>query len=157
MARKRGRQRKLFTIDEANAALPLVGAIVTDLVELSREVTERRRRLATLMDRTGPHSADPYYEELVQIQEELEKDSRRLPEYVEELRALGAEPTSETEGLVDFPAMIDGRKACLCWKLGEPEVLHWHEIDAGFRERRPLRAGMVANGTASGGGEIFGP
>ncbi|HAA72843.1 MAG TPA: hypothetical protein DCE55_27130, partial [Planctomycetaceae bacterium] len=26
----------------------------------------------------------------------------------------------------------------LCWKLGESEIRHWHEIDAGFSSRQPL-------------------
>ena len=94
----------------------------------------------------GRHSepGDPYQEELLQIQEELKKDSRRVQEYVAELRDLGVEPKDGPQGVVDFPAMIDGRKVCLCWKLGEPEVLYWHERDAGFQDRRPLAAGSVA-------------
>lgn len=144
MARKRPGPRRIFTIEGANAALPLVRAIVTDLAQLSREVIERRRRLSFLMDGRAADSDDPYREELVQIGEELEKDNRRLREYVEELRELGVEPTSGPEGLVDFPAIVDGRKVYLCWKLGEPEVLHWHEMDAGYRERQPLTESSLA-------------
>ena len=144
MARKRTRPRRIFTIEEANAALPLVRAIVTDLAGLSCEVIERRRRLSLLLDGRAADSSDPYREELVQIAEELEKDSRRLREYVQELWDLGVEPTSGTEGLVDFPALVDGRKVHLCWKLGEPEVLYWHEMDAGFRERQPLTESSLA-------------
>ena len=69
----------------------------------------------------------------------MEKDSLRLREYVEELRALGVEPKSGTEGLVDFPALLDGRKVYLCWKLGESRVLFWHDLEAGFVGRQPLR------------------
>ncbi len=143
MTRKRTGRVRVFTIDQANATLPLVRAIVTDLAALSREVIERRRRLSILMDGRDSDSKDPYREELIQIEEELEKDSRRLQEYVGELRDLGVEPTSGPEGLVDFPTVIDGQEAYLCWKLGEPEVLYWHKPDAGFRERQPLAAGSV--------------
>ena len=87
---------------------------------------------------------DPYQEELVQIEEELQKDGRRLREYVDELRDLGIEPANGTEGLVDFPALVDGRKVFLCWKLGEPEVRFWHEPNAGYRQRHPLQ-GQNAN------------
>ena len=74
----------------------------------------------------------------------LKKDDRRLEDYTGELWDLSVKPTSASEGLVDFPAMIDGRKVHLCWKLGEPEVLYWHGIDAGFRERQPLAEGSLA-------------
>ncbi len=157
--------KKLFTVDEANAALPLVRAIMKDLSELSREVIERRQRLQHLSparsapSEKGPSEKgadeDPYASELAQIEEELEKDSRRLQEYVEELRELGVEPKNGPEGLVDFPSLLDGRVVYLCWKLDEPEVTHWHEIDGGFAGRQPLTAGSVAGGDAPDVEESF--
>lgn len=134
---------KTFTVQEANACLPLVRAIVGDLVRLARDVVDRQQRLTTLnASRTGDRR-DAYSEELDQIEEELEKDAGRLREFVEELQQLGVEPKSAIEGLVDFPAMLDGRQVYLCWKHGEPEVLYWHEVDAGFAGRRPLAAAAV--------------
>lgn len=138
------RPSKLFTLEQANAALPLVRAITSDLAQLSREVQERRERLALLSAGHGQGAKDPYAEELAQIEEELDKDSQQLQVYVDELRALGVEPKGGVEGLVDFPAMIDDRLVFLCWKLGESEVLYWHEIDAGFQGRQSLTAGSVA-------------
>lgn len=135
--------RKLFTVEQANATLPLVRAIVRDLAALSSEVIERRQRLTVLLA-GRQRGSDVYGEELAQIEEELEKDSHRLQEYVEELRQLGVEPKNGPMGLVDFPSMMDGRVVYLCWKLDEPEVLYWHELDAGFRGRQPLAAGSVA-------------
>jgi hypothetical protein len=41
-------------------------------------------------------------------------------------------------GLVDFPAVRDGEEVYLCWLVDEPEIEHWHELDAGFAGRRPL-------------------
>ncbi|MGO8690227.1 MAG: DUF2203 domain-containing protein [Thermoguttaceae bacterium] len=140
--RSRPGRGKVYTVAEANASLPLVRAIVGDLVKLSRDVTERRHRLSLLHGRANRR--DPYQEELVQIEEELQKDGRRLREYVDELRDLGIEPANGTEGLVDFPALVDGRKVFLCWKLGEPEVRFWHEPNAGYRQRHPLQ-GQNAN------------
>jgi hypothetical protein len=138
------RPAKIFTVEQANAALPLVRAITSDLVKLSREVVERRERLALLSSPRSATTKDPYAEELAQIEEELEKDSEQLQAYVEELRALGVEPKSGPEGLVDFPSMLDDRLVFLCWKLGETEVLHWHELEAGFSGRQSLIAGSVA-------------
>ncbi len=40
--------------------------------------------------------------------------------------------------------MMDGRPVYLCWKLGEPEVMHWHDLEAGFRGRSPLAATTAA-------------
>jgi len=41
-------------------------------------------------------------------------------------------------GLIDFPAVVDGAPAWLCWKLGEPSVAYWHPTTSGFDDRRPL-------------------
>ncbi|HUY37060.1 MAG TPA: DUF2203 domain-containing protein [Pirellulales bacterium] len=138
--------RKLFTVEQANAALPLVRAITADLARLSCEVIERRERLAALLAGRQRGARDVYGQELAHVDEELARDGERLQEYVEELRELGVDPKNGPEGLIDFPAVIDGRPVYLCWKLGEPEVLHWHDLDAGFRGRQPLTAGSVIAG-----------
>jgi len=135
--------RKLFSIDEANASLPLVKAIVEDLARLSRDVLERRERLAAVPRNPEREESDPYSEEMLLVQEELERDTEELKGYVDELRSLGVEPKNGLEGIVDFPSSMDGRIVYLCWKLGEPEILHWHEIDAGFVGRQSLTAGSA--------------
>ena len=144
---------KLFTLEQANASLPLVRAITSDLAELSAVVFERQRHLAAISaGRELEESASPYAEELVYEQAELEKQTGRLHELINELRALGAEPKNGPEGridLVDFPAEKDGRVVYLCWRLGEPSVEHWHEIDAGFSGRQSV-AELVVEQVAEG-------
>jgi hypothetical protein len=137
---------RLFTIEQANAMLPLVRAITSDLATLAKDVVERRHRLALLTAGRDPKPGDPYSDEISQMEVELERDARRLQEYVDELRELGVEPKGAVEGLVDFPCLMDGRTAFLCWRLGEPEVLYWHELDGGFSGRQPLTAGSVSGG-----------
>jgi hypothetical protein len=148
-------KKKLFTIDEANNALPLVRAIVTDIVAKYREVSERKARLDQIRDSRkasgrGPH--DLYREELVQVEEELDKEVTLLQEFIEELEALGVELKDISRGLIDFRSLMDGREVYLCWLLGEEEVGHWHELDAGFSGRHSLLAGSASEGTPQGGG-----
>lgn len=132
---------KLFTVEEANRTLPLVTAIVSDLVDRSLQVMERRQRLQELTARGGSHTSgsnDPYAEEMDQIQTELEQDIREIAVYEEELRELGVESKNGADGIVGFPAMIDGEIVHLCWKLGESELGHWHRIGETYSERQPL-------------------
>jgi len=129
---------KIFTLEQANAMLPLVRAIVRDLSVLSRDVLDRRERLALLTSGREAESGDLYRDELAQIGEELEKDNQRLHDYVRELYELGVEPKNGPEGLVDFRCLMDGRVVYLCWKLDEPEIRFWHELDAGFAGRQSL-------------------
>lgn len=135
---------KIFTIEQANAMLPLVRAITADLSRLAREVVDRRHRLEVITAGRDLKPGDPYADELAQVEAELERDAARLKDYLNELKDLGVEPKGAVDGLVDFPALMDGRLVFLCWKLGESEVMHWHEIDSGYAGRQSLIAGSVA-------------
>lgn len=41
-------------------------------------------------------------------------------------------------GLIDFPALANGRPIWLCWRLGEADVQFWHRQDEGFANRKPI-------------------
>ena len=112
-------------------------------MHLAIELVERRQRLAMLTAGREREAGNPYSDELTAIEDEIEKDAQRLRGYVEELLELGVEPKSAIDGLVDFPSLQDGRVVYLCWKLGDPEVMHWHEVDAGFSGRQSIAAGVL--------------
>jgi len=148
MATSEYKPARLFTIEQANAMLPLVRAITADLASLARDLVERRHRMALLTAGRQLKKGDPYSDELAQIESEIQRDGRRLLEYMDELKELGVEPKGAVEGLVDFPAEMDGRIVFLCWKLGEPEVLHWHDLEGGFAGRQSLVAGVSHDSNA---------
>jgi hypothetical protein len=83
--------------------------------------------------------ADPYLEELAEIESQLDEQERRLDDFASELFELGIEPKNAAEGLVDFPAQRRGRIVYLCWKLDEPHVQFWHPLEAGFAGRQAIR------------------
>jgi hypothetical protein len=95
-------------------------------------------------DRRRPGD-DLYSEELAHSQSELEAEEEKLRTFIEELRSLGVELKSE-DGLCDFRSKMDGREVYLCWRLGEPEVMYWHDLDAGFAGRQPLAAARSTSG-----------
>jgi hypothetical protein len=120
--------------------LPLIRAIVRDVTELSRDLKERQDRLARVQHKESGEVADAYREELHQVEAEFTRDQQRMREYVEELRNLGVELKDYFTGLIDFPSRMEGREVYLCWRMGEPEVAHWHELEAGFQGRQKLLA-----------------
>jgi hypothetical protein len=55
-----------------------------------------------------------------------------------EIMGMGGTIKDLALGLVDFPHRRQGRVVNLCWKYGESCVSHWHGLDEGFANRRPL-------------------
>jgi hypothetical protein len=133
------RKRKYFTVEEANKALPLVKRIVSDIVQQYHVVGDLQQRLSLVSRERRRPAHDLYSEELAQSQSELEAEETKLSSFVDELRTLGVE-LKGPDGLCDFYSMMDGREVYLCWRLGEPEVMYWHELDAGLAGRQPLAA-----------------
>lgn len=140
--------KKHFTVAEANRMLPLVRAIAVDMSETARGILERRERLAPLKFRGRNHQPDAFSEELQEAEAQLDRDELALVDFVRELEILGVEAKNAVEGLIDFPALLEGREVYLCWKLGESEVSHWHELDAGFAGRQTLDASHWLSATA---------
>ncbi len=140
---------RFFTAAAANRMLPLVRAIVQDIVELNRDICDREQRLEDLRNSIGPAqrgNSDAYSEEVEQMQRDVELDTERKRDYIRELENLGLSFKDPVKGLVDFPTVIDGKDACLCWRLGEPEVAYWHPWDGGYLSRRSLTDGRKAEG-----------
>lgn len=123
---------KLYTVDEANRALPYVRSIV-------REV---RERYGAIKERGQQHNSTGKSEEAqADLKEEIRAEAQRIHECMRELRAIGIELKDYELGLVDFPAEREGRAVRLCWKFGEPAVTYWHDVDEGYESRHPIEAG----------------
>jgi hypothetical protein len=137
------REKKLFSVAQANATLPLVKAIVGDIAALASNLRERHDRLNRVQTPVEKSLSAAHREEVTQAEHEFERDQERLVEYVEELNGLGVELKDYYTGLVDFPCWHENRVVLLCWRLGEPEVAYWHEVDSGFAGRQRVSARMT--------------
>ena len=143
-ARKPVSGKKHYTADEANAALPLVRAIIRDITALAHDLRERHERLAHLRPSSKDGLSDAHHEELEQARAEIEGGKEKMQELEKELKQLGIELKDYFSGLIDFPCWMDGREVFLCWRQGEAEVAHWHELDAGFSGRHKLHVNAGA-------------
>jgi hypothetical protein len=126
---------RTFTVEQATNTLPLVRRIVEDLVVTVGRWQERIREYEIASASVTPESGDGRAAEL---EREAEQLAGEVDGFVAELGSLGIEVKDYAQGLIDFPAEREGRPVYLCWRLGEPTVQFWHEVDAGFAGRRPL-------------------
>ena len=134
--KQRPKQRKTYTLAEANAMLPLLRAILRDVTALAVELRDRYEILNRLQKTEGMDKA--HKEEVQQLIEEFERGQDRMHEYEFELEKLNVELKDYYTGLIDFRHMKDGREVYLCWKLGEDAVTHWHELSDGFSGRQKI-------------------
>jgi hypothetical protein len=126
---------RIFTVEEANRTLPLVSKIVEDLVREHGLWEDKVREFELATVGSSPDHPDAIAELLQMEALRLAKD---IEGYIAELNDLGVICKSMDTGLVDFRGRIDGRDVFYCWKLGEPSVMYWHEVDAGFVGRQLL-------------------
>ncbi len=133
---------RIFTVEEANRTLPLVSRIVADLVREHKIWEDKVAEFELATVGSSPERPDAIAE-LLQI--EAQRLARDIEGYIRELNDLGVICKGMDTGLVDFRGQIDGRDVYYCWKLGEPSVQYWHEIDAGFVGRQKLNPLAMAS------------
>ncbi len=131
--------RRLFTPEQAQQ---LLDERVREMAE--RIVAERaasrdlEHRWNTVVIAIGGNGGDFGRPELTDLREQLEAAHESLRTVLAELDELGVEVKDVDRGLLDFPAIIDGREVLLCWHVGEPRIAYWHSREDGFAGRTPL-------------------
>jgi hypothetical protein len=119
-----------FTPDEASAALPGIKPLLQKLRDAKDLLTEEEAHETLSEAAPGNGGGEPGTQVGTAFLE-----VRRL---LLTLQEAGIVIRDIDRGLIDFPAILEGREVYLCWELGEDEVGYWHELDAGYRGREPL-------------------
>ena len=121
---------RFYDIDDANATLPGLDSILTTLADQRDELIRLRDQVAA--DET------PEAEELRRIRLRMQGLVDQMAAGVARIEEMGITLRDIPGGLIDFPALVNGRQVWLCWRRGEADVGHWHPVDTGFADRRPL-------------------
>jgi hypothetical protein len=113
---------RYFTPEEAKKTLPLVRQIVKDILDTTREM----RLLAEDLDGD------------VENDSTILKLAEQVNGFMLELEEIGCyyKDWNFTIGLVDFPAIFDGKEVLLCWRSDESDILYYHETEAGYSGRK---------------------
>ena len=133
-AARTGPPEGYFSVESADESLVFVEPVMRDLVEVYQELMRLRTERQELALVLGTEAR------LAELRGKIEQKVERLKALRRELVGVGCEPKDLVGGLIDFPARFEGRKVWLCWKLGEPNVAWWHELQDGFAGRRPIDA-----------------
>ena len=130
---------RFYDIDEANATLAELGPILATLVEQREQLVRLRDHVLANSASGGAPEGGPA------IADDLKYTRLRILGLIDQMTAgvarideLGIALRDIPTGLVDFPALVNGRQIWLCWRRDEDAIHFWHDLDSGFGGRRPL-------------------
>jgi hypothetical protein len=126
---------KVFTVEEANALIPRMEALVRALQVGADGLRARIRDLARRHDSS---IAGMPLGDLVERYPELKENAAQMAEMAGQVENLGCFLKDIDLGLVDFPHEVEDDVVFLCWQSGERQIIAWHTIESGFSDRRPL-------------------
>jgi len=123
-----------YTIDEANALIPEVRAVLLQLAVEQRRLDASHAEMHRALEGNG----DPESVAIAGRQEAEVADLREgMRTLLVHLSEMAIEVRDLEMGLVDFPGERDGERVWLCWRLADPRVAFWHRTDEGYASRRP--------------------
>jgi len=119
-----------YTAEQANALLPEVRATVRRLQDAKRVLQAEGfdTSFATHADSVG--GAFPGIDRA--------KAAVAATLGFEHLEALDLLVRDLEAGMIEFPALRDGREVYLSWQIHEDEIAHWHTAETGYPSRLPL-------------------
>ena len=130
---------RYFTAAEVEAMIPRLARVMECVMAAHTEAGAARDRLQAEQQRiAGAGGAMLDRRAWRAEQESIERLTSEIQRGLDEIQKLGGVPKDLGLGLVDFPHLRRGEEVNLCWKYGEREIRHWHGLDEGYTERKPL-------------------
>jgi len=121
---------KHYTIDEARALLPLVRQWLSELETFQKWLQVLDERVAALLKNGDDIGGEPV--------NQLIKTLARCQQVLQEFRRREIQVKDLRRGLLDFPALRNGREVFLCWEKDEDDIEFWHDLETGYGGRERL-------------------
>lgn len=128
-----------FTLDEAQTLLPVLESLLRRAIDGKQQLQEFEAEFDALKSRiflAGGTLVD--VAGVARRKHERERVLQRIKDVLAEIDSIGVQVKDLDIGLLDFPCIVEGETILLCWKLGEPAIAHWHNMEEGFKGRKPI-------------------
>lgn len=119
-----------YTVEQARQMLPRLRALL-DQLEASVASTRANEQEVTPLTSVGVDVGGAHVNALLRSLADAQQILRYFQESEIQIKDLD-------RGLIDFPALIDGREVFLCWEKCEDDLCFFHDIESGFDGREPL-------------------
>jgi len=123
---------RYFTLQVANQTLDLIRPWMDELQTIRQKILANQPEAWPAIERSAGNGGNRALSNMVQ-------DFEKLDALVHRIQEAGAILKDINMGLLDFPALREGREVYLCWQYGEGEIAYWHEVEAGYAGRQPIQ------------------
>ncbi len=121
---------KHYTLEEARALLPDVRKWLAEIEVLQEQLRLLDLRLSSLIS-----SGDDVGGETVNTSI---KTQAKLQGALREFESRSIQVKDLERGLIDFPALRNGKEILLCWEKDEDDIEFWHDLESGYPGRERL-------------------
>ena len=122
-----------FTLSEANETLKHIRPLMDAIQEIRQKILKNQPDAWPAIEKSAGNGGNRALSNMVQ-------DFEKLDTLVHEIQDADVLIKDINLGLLDFPALKDGREVYLCWQYGEGEIAFWHEVEAGFAGRQSIES-----------------
>lgn len=128
-----------YRIEEAEAVLPAVEAALERGIELKSNMESAEQGLDQVKQRIHMLGGSMVNRDhVVGLKEKRDAAALELSETLERIQNFGCQVKDLDIGLIDFPTLYHDEEVLLCWRLGEPAILFWHDLTEGFQGRKMI-------------------
>jgi len=120
-----------FTLQEANETLVTIRPLMDEVQTIRQKILAKQPEAWPAIEKSAGNGGNRALSNLVQ-------DFEKFDVLVHLIQDTGVLIKDINTGLLDFPALRDGREVYLCWQYGEGEIAFWHEVEAGFAGRQSI-------------------
>jgi len=109
----------------------LIKTLLGQLMEIREGLLAKQPDLEAVLEKATGNGGN-------KLAGEVAMEFNEMETLIHRIQAMGVVIKDINAGLVDFPALREGREVYLCWRYGEEAVQFWHDLDAGFAGRQPV-------------------
>ena len=131
-------RHRIFTLQEASNLIPWVDMRLSELASLENNLIDARQKYTELLNRRNNNGHSSSEDDIEKARKDMDSFTEDFQKVLGLISNEGVLVRHVQSGLIDFPALREGREIYLCWIRGEAEIEFWHETNVGYSDRQSL-------------------
>ncbi|MEP6663100.1 MAG: DUF2203 domain-containing protein [Verrucomicrobiota bacterium] len=121
---------KHYSVEEARALLPQIRQWLEQIEALKTRLGQLDIRIDSLISGGNDVGGETVNSSI--------KTHSEMQTILQEFAARQIQIKDLSRGLIDFPALREGREVFLCWEKDDEDIEFWHDLETGYPGRERL-------------------